>query len=701
MRALHPSSWWDCFLASDPDLSRLKMGLRALLGLGLTLAALAGLSPLAHQPMSLGMVGMMVGMMTSVSVQDPLPRQERLTLLCVPGVAAVAVCLGAFCAPNLVVSSLVFLGVIFLAVAARRFGPRGTALGTIAFMTFFFSLFVHASPAQLPWMLASVGIGSMVAYGVRAWVVPERAFASLRRTLRVYRRSIRLLLAELAQVLQAPGGRFPEKQIRRAFRRVNEGAMEIEQHLERVPQEHLPPGLSKEEVRGHLLEMELCAERLASAVYQGLHQNSLAPAERQELRARMTALWHERRGPRPFPAGTGAEPLPFQEPSACAAKIQRALGKLREVLALPLLPPPGTSRLPAIAAVEPPPEAAAPPAQPPALHAATRQAIQATVAGGLAMIAGHALSSTRWYWAVVASFVVFNRASTRGDILLRAWHRALGTVVGVLAGLLLATVVSGHRDLEIALLFACAFLGFYLLRLSYAWMVFWFTTLLVLLYSLTGRYSPDLLYLRLWETLAGAGIGAVVAGVLLPSRTRVRVWQNAAEVLRGVASSLDVVAVPPGPANGRILVERVRRIDSKLREVRESARPLIDRVFFVGQDTRRLVHALASIAFFVRHLEPPGASPSGEEDALRKAAARLAEKARLLASTLEDGGLALPPGLDDSPLAPLEGEARNLPPLELLLRRIDAALMELHDLVRGLPGHPGPRPAPIPSVPSR
>ncbi|SEK82860.1 Uncharacterized membrane protein YccC [Stigmatella aurantiaca] len=691
MRAFHPSYWWDCFLASDPDLGRLKMGLRALLGLGLTLASLAVLSPLVHQPMSLGMVGMMVGMMASVSVQDPLPRQERLTLLCVPGVAAAAVCLGAVSALNLVVSSLVFLGVIFLAVAVRRFGPRGTALGTIAFMTFFFSLFVHARPAQLPWMLASIGIGGAVAYGVRAWGIPERPFASLRRTLHVYRRSIRLLLAELAQVLQAPEGKLPEKRIRRAFRRVNEGAMEIEQHLERVPQEDLPPGLSKEEVRWHLLEMELCAERLASAVYQGLHPDSLAPAERRELQARMTALWRERRGP---------QPLPFQESSASAAKIQRALGKLQEVMALPLLPHPGTSRIPAIAAAEPLPEAAAPRAQPPKLHAATRQAIQATVAGGLAMIAGHALSSTRWYWAVVASFVVFNRASTRGDILLRAWHRALGTVVGVLAGLLLATRVSGHRDLEIALLFACAFLGFYLLRLSYAWMVFWFTTLLVLLYSLTGRYSADLLYLRLWETLAGAGIGAVVAGVLLPSRTRVRVWQNAAEVLRSAAASLDVVSAPPGPANGHILVERVRRIDSKLREVRESARPLIDRMFFVGQDTRRLVHVLASIAFFIRHLEPLGA-PSGEEEALRKAAARLAEKARLLASTLEDGSLALPPGLDDSPLRPLESEARTPPPLELLLRRIDAALMELHDLVRGLHGTPGPHPTPMTSAPSR
>ncbi|MDC0706900.1 FUSC family protein [Stigmatella sp. ncwal1] len=706
MRAFRLSHGWDCFVTSDPDLSRLKMGLRALLGMGLTLGALTVLGPLVHQPTSLGMVGMMVGMMTSVSVQDPLPRQERITLLCVPGIAAAAVCLGAISASNLVVSSLLFLGVTFLAVSARRFGPRGTALGTIAFMTFFFALFVHASAAQLPWMLASVGVGSAVAYGIRTWLVPERSLASLRRTLHVYRRSISLLLAELAQVLASPEGRRREKRIRRAFRRVNEGAMEVEQHLERVPPEHLAPGLSKEEIREHLLALELAAERLASTVYQGLSQNGLTPSERQTLQAHVVRLGRESRGLHSPPQGSPLPSVAHQDPSTTAVKIEGALNKLREVMARPFMQHSGTPRSLATDVAVPSQEEAAP--EPKRLHASTRQAIQATVAGGLAMVAGHALSSTRWYWAVVASFVVFNRASTRGDILLRAWHRALGTVVGVMAGLILATVVSGHRDIEIALLFVCAFLGFYLLRVSYAWMVFWFTTLLVVLYSLTGRYSPDLLYLRLWETLAGAGIGALVAVVLLPSRTRVRVWQTSADVLRSVASSLDGVAAPPSPTNSRLIVERVRKIDTQLREVRESARPLIDRMFFVGQDTRRLVHALASIAFFVRHLEPLGASSPAEEDALRSTAADLAEKARLLASMLEEGDSALSPEPGGAPLRRLEdkppahsGHARIQPPLSLWLERIDAALMELHDLVRGLHGQRGSPTAQATSLPSR
>lgn len=48
---------------------------------------------------------------------------------------------------------------------------------------------------------------------------------------------------------------------------------------------------------------------------------------------------------------------------------------------------------------------------------------------GLAILVGHAVSSTRCFWAVIASFVIFNRATARGDILLRVWHRILGTVM--------------------------------------------------------------------------------------------------------------------------------------------------------------------------------------------------------------------------------------------------------------------------------
>ena len=73
-----------------------------------------------------------------------------------------------------------------------------------------------------------------------------------------------------------------------------------------------------------------------------------------------------------------------------------------------------------------------------------RLAIQATLAVALAVVAGRAISGARWYWAVLAAYVVFIRATTVGETFSRAWQRMLGTLVGVAIGLLVATLVGHH-----------------------------------------------------------------------------------------------------------------------------------------------------------------------------------------------------------------------------------------------------------------
>jgi uncharacterized membrane protein YccC len=282
--------------------------------------------------------------------------------------------------------------------------------------------------------------------------------------------------------------------------------------------------------------------------------------------------------------------------------------------------------------------------------------------------------------------VIFNHASTQGDILLRAWHRILGTVIGVLAGLLLANKVSGHRDLEISLIFGCVFLGFYLLQVSYAWMVFWFTTLVSVLYSLLGRYSPGILYLRVWETLIGAGIGAVVAAFLLPLRTGARVRQAAAETLHSVASFLDAAATLPGS----MVVEHVREIDGKLREVREAAHPLTARLLLTDRHALRLVHALSTLIFYVRQLAPVCSRIPVDADHVHRLESRLAENARVVASSAEGEGTETPAPLDGvlqsarQSLSTIEaGDSRSLPRVLHWLERIDVALLEVHESLAG------------------
>src|SRR5699024_5180036 len=152
----------------------------------------------------------------------------------------------------------------------------------------------------------------------------------------------------------------------------------------------------------------------------------------------------------------------------------------------------------------------------------TRQAIQAASASVLAIAAGELISPHRWYWAAIAAFVVFTGTNSRGELLVKGWQRMAGTVLGVIAGVVIATAAQGHTMVDTALMFACIFMGFYLLRLSYALMIFWITIMVALVYTLLGYFSDELLLLRLEETAVGVAAGAVVAIVLLPMSVRSR-----------------------------------------------------------------------------------------------------------------------------------------------------------------------------------
>jgi uncharacterized membrane protein YccC len=217
-------------------------------------------------------------------------------------------------------------------------------------------------------------------------------------------------------------------------------------------------------------------------------------------------------------------------------------------------------------------------------------------------------------------------------------------------------------------------------------MVFWFTALLSVLYSLLGRYTPGLLFLRVEETLIGAVIGAVVAVVLLPSRTGPRVQQAATAALHSVASFLEAASVLPGS----MAVERVRDIDAKLREVIDAARPLTARKFLADRNAMRLVHALSGLSFFVRQLASACSRLPASAEHVRALEARLAKNARDVAAFFEGEGTDKPWPVNGAiqsarqALAPDTSGAASDPPRVLhWLERIDDALLEVYESLGG------------------
>jgi uncharacterized membrane protein YccC len=218
-----------------------------------------------------------------------------------------------------------------------------------------------------------------------------------------------------------------------------------------------------------------------------------------------------------------------------------------------------------------------------------RQALQATLAGVVSFVIGRAISETRWPWAVLASVVVFQRSTTAGDTVVRAWQRVVGTVLGIAAGASLAIVLAQHRGAEVALMFVCVFLAFYFIRVSYAWSMAWMTALLALLYGVLGRFDPSLMVVRLEETIVGAGLGALAALLVLPERAEGRVREGAATILRGVAERL----------RGR---GSSRGLERQLRTLREQVRPARRSPFVRARSTAQIARHVAVLVYSARHL---------------------------------------------------------------------------------------------------
>jgi uncharacterized membrane protein YgaE (UPF0421/DUF939 family) len=428
----------------------------------------------------------------------------------------------------------------------------------------------------------------------------------------------------------------------RARRRLNETALLVEDQLERTPADRVWPGLENELLALRVVDAELGLERLGVAVRRLARTGAPGGEDADQratplaLTALRTGLVHlgralERRVPhrrvlaeladaRGAVAGLVADTRRGHE------RVQRAAFAVRRVadsveyaqrdaparpgepvtegLVLPGLPqvatPDAVAREVAddgIGGGRPDPgpadaATAAPSARQDGredrrdddagLLLTTRQSVQVGVGTTLAIVGGELLSGQRWYWAVIAAFVVFANTNSRGDLLSRGWGRLVGTVGGVAAGMGLAALTSGHTVLSLVLLFACVFLALYLVRISPGMLAFWITAVLALVYGLIGQFSVQTLVLRIEETLIGVVASVLAAFLVLPKGTREAFREAtdefvdiADEVLEGAVDTvLGATSTPP--------LERAREMDTKLAAVRARARPLL-----VGSPRRR------------------------------------------------------------------------------------------------------------------
>ncbi|MER5394305.1 FUSC family protein, partial [Saccharopolyspora sp. NPDC002686] len=233
-----------------------------------------------------------------------------------------------------------------------------------------------------------------------------------------------------------------------------------------------------------------------------------------------------------------------------------------------------------------------------------RMAVQVTCAAALAIVLGQLVSPNRWYWAVITAFVVFISTNSRGELLVRAWQRTAGTVLGVVAGILVAAQISGNLAAEIGMILVCVFLGFYFAGFSYAAMTFFITTLLGALYGMLGTFDASVLETRLWETAVGASAGVLAAVFVLPTRTRSLVRTNTEDFLLALRDFLRGTGTEiseRGEVTG--LQESMRELDDGLQQVVRSTRPLtFYRLRSRRSQVQRTVTMISGCAYYVRNL---------------------------------------------------------------------------------------------------
>lgn len=593
------SEWWNRFLASDPAFRRLRNACRISLAVGVTLAIMIPVLNLAGQSVRAALMGGIIAINSVQPVNDHTERARRITTLLCPIPAAISMVAATSSQSLPVLNIALFLVVIFAATYIRRFGPRFFAFGMVGFMGYFFAMFLRPAVAQLPYLLLAIVVASLSAFVVRFYLISDNPQGILERGRRALQAQVHGLLHALSDLADNPESSKLRHQLHKRSIRLNETALMLEntvQELESVP------AAQRTAARQRILDVELAAENLLNPLMRIIEQPPENTSVSKTLRAFLSVL-------RAHPADVReasqrvSEHVERDESPEIAMAVRRLGSGLAELANA--AEEVGQGDHPAD---EQDPEVAEPlqtePEESTGLQRPeVRAAIQAVCAGGLAIAAGELINPSRWYWAVITAFVVFISANSRGELLVRAWHRTAGTLLGVIAGVFVASLLTGNTAAELAVILVCIFLAFYFAGYLYAALTFFITTMLGTLYGILGQFNASVLATRLYETAAGATAGVLVAVLILPTRTHTVVRDNADAMLRSLRDFLRGTGshVDEGSTFG--LRESVRDIDDRLQQLLTSARPLTNyRIGSKRSQVDRSLTIAGGCAYYVRNL---------------------------------------------------------------------------------------------------
>lgn len=597
--------------------------------------------PLPRPAYVLALIATMQG---TLQVNDRTESARATTRIYAVIASFVAIAAMAAAHDSLRIINILLVIIVFAASYAARFGTRWRAVGVFAFMCATVAAFLQEDERDLWSAAAALVISAAVVHVLRHFIMPDDPA-------REFRRLVAAALSVSKQLRRVAASAMPPK------------AASIRAGKRQMADLHLVTRTLGTDIRACQASLPLEVPDQHSAVTAitlrllDLHFAAETLVARITRRERQAADYHE---------GSIAKAL---------QDVQDAEGALNAAVAT--LPPTFPA---ATAGKAPPAPTGILPRQGEWLRDQTlRQSLQVTLACALAAVVGEAVSGQRWFWAVIAAFMIFNNTKSGTAVAIKGLDRAWGTAIGIVIGIALATLTHNHLFWLSAALAISIFATFFIARVSYVAMSLLLTIALSLIYGLIGIFTPELLVLRLEETAVGVASGMLAALLLLP----ISIQQQATTAMNALLSALgDLLlsaAETPEGSEGHPLALKATAVDHALEGVLTAFAPLrtawsFGTMLTSGRDVLRqaqlMTYTARRLERSIRH-HPP--TPD-EIQAMRALGERLKAAAGAPASA-EARGTSAPTGAAANMSGPDDMTASSL---AILTRTLDKIETERH-----------------------
>lgn len=629
MKQLHRQHvWLGRFLASDPGRKRFQQAGKATISLiSAVFTMLFLLKLFDHTAITPAIVSGMVGMLGIFVVMDDTTAKKKVTTPLIGVAVAVGITLGSAFAHYSLVVNILLVGAIFSAFYFSRFAIRYFSMGMAGFLSIYISSILQLDVAHLSWFYIGIVIGVVYAF-LYNFIIFKGSVHVLRRSMRSFHIQSNLTFTILMKMIEDPDTSSKRRKLLdRNVRRLNEYARIVAGDINENDLKKLWPGIEPSQLRLYVFDTEMLIQTLtdslkrlkeldalevtelrrllvwvlrslrdAEVLAQDYDPRSLEEAEKavQALRLLLSELLNQEEKPKGWV-------YLLRRIESIANHVLEAAITIQESLKVSERKETNEENKDESEVEE---KEDKPDEEPKSLKPSTRKAIQALVAGTLAIIVGELIAPAQPYWVLLTTFIIQIGTESVGRTYMKAFQRSVGTVIGAILGFGAAKLVSGNSELEVFLLFVVLFLAFYLFTVSYTLMSLFITMLIAFMYDLLlGGISMQLMGARVIDTIAGALIALTVSAFVFPKKTKDKVadaFDDFLEELGGYVSSYMKTFTN---IEDKPLTDQAFDLDQLLQGIKDEAQSLLQRP---GAVTRsgigRWITVVTAINYYAKHL---------------------------------------------------------------------------------------------------